>query len=51
MGKGAQDYGKREKIDAGSLNKETFPAWAKEVPECEEKYQVNHKFGLSLEEV
>jgi Ca2+-transporting ATPase len=58
MGKGAQDYGKGEKFDgkgekfeAGSSNEETFPAWAKEVHECEEKYQVNRKYGLSLEEV
>ncbi|KAE8038965.1 hypothetical protein FH972_011424 [Carpinus fangiana] len=51
MGKGAQDYGKREKFDAGSSNQDTFPAWAKEVHECEEEYKVNHESGLSLEEV
>lgn len=51
MGKGAQDYGKREKFDTGSSNQETFPAWAKEVHECEENYQVNRKSGLSSEEV
>lgn len=51
MGKGGQDYGKRESFGANSLNREIFPAWSKDVHECEEKYQVNRELGLSTEEV
>ncbi|GMY10741.1 calcium-transporting ATPase 4, endoplasmic reticulum-type-like [Fagus crenata] len=51
MGKGAQNYGKKESFDKESSSQEIFPAWAREVRECEEKYQVSHEFGLSKEEV
>ncbi|XP_065635660.1 calcium-transporting ATPase 1, endoplasmic reticulum-type [Quercus suber] len=51
MGKGAQNYGKKDSFDKRSSNLEIFPAWAKDVPECEEKFQVNREFGLSKEEV
>ncbi|KAF9675298.1 hypothetical protein SADUNF_Sadunf09G0017500 [Salix dunnii] len=52
MGKGGEDYGKREKNDFESPNQaDTFPAWAKEVKECEEKYGVNREFGLSSADV
>ncbi|KAB5540768.1 hypothetical protein DKX38_013742 [Salix brachista] len=52
MGKGGEDYGKREKNDFESQNQaDTFPAWAKEVKECEEKYGVNREFGLSSADV
>lgn len=51
MGKGRQNYGERENLDMGPSNREIFPAWAKEVKECEEKYQVNRDIGLSVAEV
>uniref|UniRef100_A0A2N9EE85 P-type Ca(2+) transporter n=1 Tax=Fagus sylvatica TaxID=28930 RepID=A0A2N9EE85_FAGSY len=51
MGKGAQNYGKKESFDKESSSQEIFPAWAREVRECEEKYQVSHEFGLSKEDV
>ena len=51
MGKGAQNYGKKDSFDKKSSNQEIFPAWAKDVRECEEEFQVNHEFGLSKEEV
>ncbi|KAK9049511.1 hypothetical protein SSX86_031520 [Deinandra increscens subsp. villosa] len=49
MGKGAQDYGKKE--SAGEASSNSFAAWAKEAHECEEKYQVDRKNGLSDGEV
>ncbi|KDO73014.1 hypothetical protein CISIN_1g001751mg [Citrus sinensis] len=51
MGKGSQNTGKRGNFDKESSNEETFPAWAKDVEECEEKYGVNPKIGLSVGEV
>ncbi|EEF29563.1 calcium-transporting atpase 4, endoplasmic reticulum-type, putative [Ricinus communis] len=51
MGKGGEDYGKREKIGVEEENKEKFPAWSKGIEECLEQYQVNHVVGLSIEEV
>ncbi|KAM7522264.1 hypothetical protein LguiA_012166 [Lonicera macranthoides] len=50
MGKGGEDYGKRENFGKQSSS-EVFPAWAKDVQECEEKFQVNRQYGLSAEEV
>lgn len=48
MGKGGQDYGKSENIGLESRKlEEIYPAWAKDVKECEEYYQVNREFGLS----
>ncbi|KAG5253636.1 calcium-transporting ATPase 4, endoplasmic reticulum-type [Salix suchowensis] len=49
MGKGGEDRGKKEKNGIESRNKDndTFPAWAKDVKECEEKYEVNREVGLS----
>ncbi|CAK7331684.1 unnamed protein product [Dovyalis caffra] len=52
MGKGGEDYGKREKIGTESQNQgNVFPAWAKDVKECEKKYEVNREFGLSTGDV
>ncbi|KAK4272930.1 hypothetical protein QN277_021419 [Acacia crassicarpa] len=51
MGKGGQNYGKRENISSNSLNGDAFKAWAKDVPECEDFYQVKVKAGLSSDEV
>ncbi|KAJ8768823.1 hypothetical protein K2173_023727 [Erythroxylum novogranatense] len=51
MGKGGQDYGKGEKDEVELLDPEEFPAWAKDVKECEEKFQVDHEVGLSSAEV
>ena len=51
MGKGAQNYGKKDSFDKRSSNLEIFPAWAKDVHECEEMFQVKREFGLSKEEV
>lgn len=45
MGKGGQNHG------GESLNEEIFPAWSKEVRECEEKFEVNQESGLSSGEV
>lgn len=47
MGKGSQNYGKKVSFDSNSSEKEGFPAWAKEVGECEEQYQVKRDVGLS----
>ncbi|XP_057473945.1 calcium-transporting ATPase 1, endoplasmic reticulum-type-like [Actinidia eriantha] len=52
MGRGGQDYGKRENLSAkSSSGEEIFPAWAKDVSECEDYYQVDRDYGLSTEEV
>ncbi|KAA8549543.1 hypothetical protein F0562_001439 [Nyssa sinensis] len=52
MGKGAQDFGKRESVGTeSSSNQEIFPAWSKDVRECEEKFQVCRENGLSVAEV
>ncbi|KAM7496649.1 hypothetical protein LguiA_021063 [Lonicera macranthoides] len=52
MGKGGQNYGKSDKLGAkSSSNREVFAAWAKDVRECEEKFQVIREYGLSGEEV
>ncbi|XWS74202.1 hypothetical protein CRYUN_Cryun02cG0195600 [Craigia yunnanensis] len=51
MGRGGQDYGKRENASAASLEQETFPAWARDVKQCQEKYHVNQELGLSSAEV
>ncbi|KAJ8751552.1 hypothetical protein K2173_016790 [Erythroxylum novogranatense] len=51
MGKGGQDYGKSENDSVELLDPEIFPAWSKDVKECEEKFKVNHEVGLSTAEV
>lgn len=51
MGKGSQNTGKGGNFDKESSNEETFPAWAKDVKDCEEKYGVDRDFGLSFGEV
>ncbi|PSR90016.1 Calcium-transporting ATPase 4, endoplasmic reticulum-type like [Actinidia chinensis var. chinensis] len=52
MGKGGQDYGKSESLGAkSSSSHEGFAAWAKDVGECEENYQVNREYGLSADDV
>ncbi|KAK6935949.1 Cation-transporting P-type ATPase, C-terminal [Dillenia turbinata] len=51
MGKGGQDYGKKESFGSNSNRQKTFPAWARDVKECEEHHKVNREFGLSISEV
>ncbi|XVF46443.1 hypothetical protein PTKIN_Ptkin03bG0027200 [Pterospermum kingtungense] len=51
MGRGGQDYGTRENVGADSSKQENFPAWARDVQQCQEKYQVNREIGLSSAEV
>ncbi|XP_010521805.1 PREDICTED: calcium-transporting ATPase 4, endoplasmic reticulum-type-like isoform X1 [Tarenaya hassleriana] len=51
MGKGGEDYGKRENYSSKPLKSDTFPAWAKDVRECEEKFGVSREKGLSADEV
>nr|XP_043619175.1 calcium-transporting ATPase 4, endoplasmic reticulum-type-like [Erigeron canadensis] len=48
MGKGAQNYGKK---DGTGSDASGYASWAKEVSECEEKYKVDRKNGLSDSEV
>ncbi|XP_077239663.1 calcium-transporting ATPase 1, endoplasmic reticulum-type-like [Tasmannia lanceolata] len=48
MGKGGQDEGKPYKPSLATG--EIFPAWAKEINECEAEYKVNSEIGLSSEE-
>ncbi|XP_027177916.1 calcium-transporting ATPase 4, endoplasmic reticulum-type-like [Coffea eugenioides] len=52
MGKGGQDYGKKEILgEKKESNREAYPAWSKDVKECEDKFQVRRDFGLSSDEV
>ena len=51
MGKGGDDYGKREIITSKRTDPDVFPAWAKDIQECEKHYRVNKKSGLSSVEV
>ncbi|KAL7600214.1 hypothetical protein Lser_V15G26491 [Lactuca serriola] len=51
MGKGAQNYGRKESTDKSSLDRSEYAAWAKDVQECEQNYQVDSKYGLSDSEV
>ncbi|XP_022745090.1 calcium-transporting ATPase 1, endoplasmic reticulum-type-like [Durio zibethinus] len=51
MGKGGEDYGKREIITSNPADSDVFPAWAKDIEECEKRYRVNRKSGLSSAEV
>ncbi|KAI9196320.1 hypothetical protein LWI28_022905 [Acer negundo] len=47
MGKGSQNSGKKVSFDTSPSKNDTFPAWAKDVKECEEEYHVNRETGLS----
>ncbi|MBA0548389.1 hypothetical protein Golob_019494, partial [Gossypium lobatum] len=51
MGRGEEDHGKIEKISVASSEVENFPAWAKDVKQCEENFQTNRELGLSSAEV
>ncbi|PWA41741.1 ER-type Ca2+-ATPase 2 [Artemisia annua] len=52
MGKGAQNYGKKDGTGkTSSSDPDSYAAWAKEVSECEEKFKVDRKNGLSYAEV
>ncbi|KAL3653108.1 Calcium-transporting ATPase 4, endoplasmic reticulum-type [Castilleja foliolosa] len=52
MGKGGQNYGKSENLGATEEpERDCYAAWAKDVRECEEKYQVSRDYGLSGDDV
>ncbi|KAK6231502.1 hypothetical protein SCA6_001575 [Theobroma cacao] len=52
MGKGGEGCGKGEMITSRpTADPDVFPAWAKDIQECEKRYQVNKKLGLSSAEV
>lgn len=52
MGKGGQDYGiKENSSDRRESGSDIYPAWSKDVKECEEKFQVTREYGLSNDEV
>ncbi|CAK8543779.1 unnamed protein product [Lathyrus sativus] len=51
MGKGGEDYGKKENASSDDSESDVFKAWAKDVRECEEQFKVSVKSGLSNEEV
>ncbi|KAJ0028890.1 hypothetical protein Pint_35513 [Pistacia integerrima] len=52
MGKGGEDYGSRETINSRSdEDRDIFPAWAKDVEECEKHYQVNRRTGINSGDV
>ncbi|XVE79667.1 hypothetical protein DITRI_Ditri14bG0076400 [Diplodiscus trichospermus] len=51
MGRGGEEYGKIANASDASSKQETFPAWARDVKQCEEKYQVNRELGLSSAEI
>ncbi|CAN1249086.1 Calcium-transporting ATPase 4, endoplasmic reticulum-type [Linum perenne] len=51
MGKGGEDFGQSGKPGLGSENRDVFPAWSKDVKECEANYEVDSLYGLSAGEV
>ncbi|KAA3464929.1 Cation-transporting P-type ATPase [Gossypium australe] len=51
MGKGGENYGKREFVNSKPTDPDVFPAWAKDIHECEKHYDVSRKSGLSTAEV
>lgn len=52
MGKGGQENVRRDLLSLrASKNHELFPAWAKEVQECEEHYGVNKLCGLNSRDI
>ncbi|KAG9129598.1 hypothetical protein Leryth_014447 [Lithospermum erythrorhizon] len=52
MGKGGENYGKRECVGGKSESRaDIYPAWSKDAKECEEKFGVSRDFGLTEEEV
>lgn len=51
MGKGGKVYCKGDLIVSRAIEREIFPAWARETEECEKHYQVNRKSGLKSEEI
>ncbi|KVH88471.1 Calcium-transporting P-type ATPase, subfamily IIA, SERCA-type [Cynara cardunculus var. scolymus] len=51
MGKGAQSYGTKENTGKSSLDRSQYAAWAKDIRECEQNYQVDREQGLSDGEV
>ncbi|XP_047311269.1 calcium-transporting ATPase 4, endoplasmic reticulum-type-like [Impatiens glandulifera] len=50
MGRGGQDFGSKEDLRSKS-QEEVFPAWARDVKDCEKRYGVTRENGLSNEEV
>ncbi|XP_047313599.1 calcium-transporting ATPase 4, endoplasmic reticulum-type-like [Impatiens glandulifera] len=50
MGRGGQDNGRKEDLRSKS-QEEVFPAWSKDVRECEVKFGVSREQGLSNDEV
>ncbi|XP_043709135.1 calcium-transporting ATPase 4, endoplasmic reticulum-type-like [Telopea speciosissima] len=51
MGKGGEDYGKRDDSGSRSPDKEIFPAWAKDVDQCLKEYKVDKDVGLTSDRV
>ncbi|KAF3442049.1 hypothetical protein FNV43_RR15965 [Rhamnella rubrinervis] len=51
MGKGGEDYGNQEKASSRASGDVGFPAWARDVEDCEKHYGVSVKSGLRSEEV
>lgn len=47
MGKGGENYGKQETVTSKPTDPDVFPAWAKDIQECEKHYKVDRKSGLS----
>nr|XP_043610504.1 calcium-transporting ATPase 1, endoplasmic reticulum-type-like [Erigeron canadensis] len=51
MGKGGENYGRKEGSGKSSKDPNQYAAWAKDVKECELNYEVDSKSGLSDSEV
>lgn len=51
MGQGGQDHGQRENSSPKPPDREVFPAWSKEVQECEKFFEVSKKSGLRSDDV
>ncbi|XP_062117096.1 calcium-transporting ATPase 4, endoplasmic reticulum-type-like [Humulus lupulus] len=54
MGKGGEDYAAKESSSSSSFrvsDKNVYPAWAKDIWECEERFRVSVRSGLKTDEI
>lgn len=51
MGMGGQGYGNGGVVSPRRSERKVFPAWAKEIPECEKQYEVSRVYGLRSSDV
>ncbi|XP_068637688.1 calcium-transporting ATPase 4, endoplasmic reticulum-type-like [Aristolochia californica] len=51
MGKGGEDEGNQALYRPSAVDRSVFPAWARDISECEAEYMVSSEHGLKSDEV